>query len=342
MTRRRITGLAALIAVCAVAAHGLAQSTIVLRTLVRVPGTAGATLGEIADVVGPEAGALSSLVLVTPEQLRAGSARVDLAGVRSAVEKAGKVNMGRITFSGSSCLVKVAAAEPKPAATVEKPAAPRPEAAGAARDTVRAHVEQRIAESLGVELADLRLSFEDRRNVLGVSAVGKTVAVKPTGTGDPMPLSVRVYQGDALLHEASVRATVLVRRRVAQARQVLAKGSTASAEMLETLEQWLPPSTLPATPEQIAGNVLRSRVDAGKIIMVRDIEPPLVVQRGDIVNIDCLAGTVVVSTTARAKEPAREGDTIQFQSLTSKKLFAARVSGPGRAVLLSEGEKGKS
>lgn len=328
ISRRRIAGLVALL-LCIAAGAARAQSTIALRTLARVEPGHAITLADVAELTGPDAQDLAGVVVFTPAEA-AVNARVDLARVRSQIERNPKVNLGRLSFSGASCTIRTAISD-APAA----PTAPAltPISQG---ETVRNRVEDRIAAAMGVPAADLRLAFEDHPDLLALSTAGRTIAIQPTATSDRMPISVRVYQGDRLLTQATIRVGIMVRRDVVIALAPLNRGGTPKADTLDTQEQWLPPSVIPAKMDQVVGSVVRGRVEAGKVVMAKDVEPPIVVQRGDIINIDCIAGTVVVSTTARAKEPGREGDVIQLQSLNSKKSFSARVNGPGRAILVSE------
>jgi flagella basal body P-ring formation protein FlgA len=324
--------LLALIALLLAATTARAQSTIALKPWAKAAPGAPVRLADIADLDGPEAQALAQVVVATSQDL-ARSPRIDLSQVRRAAETQARVNLGRISFSGSACMVRVVAPETAVAPSDSPTTAP-PRA-----DAVRHHVAARIAQFLGVDDADLRLTFEDNAELLGRSASGRTVAVQPAALSDRMPVNVRVYRGDVLEAEGLVRVGVLVRRQVLIARDALARADSIDMERVDQQEQWLGPSIIPARREQVLGAVARTRIEPGRIILARDVEAPIVIARGDLVSIDCISGSVVVSTSARAKEPGREGDVIQFQSLTSKKTFAARVSGRGRAILVA-GEAG--
>ncbi len=322
--------LLALFALLLAATTARAQSTIALRPWAKATPGAAVRMADIADLTGPEAQALANVVVATSEDLSR-SARIDLAQVRRAAETHARVNLGRISFSGSTCMVRVIAAEPAapPSSTPATTAAPR-------ADAVRHHVATRIAQFLGVEESDLRLTFEDGADLLNSPASGRTVAVQPAALSDRMPINVRVYRADVLEAEGVVRVGVLVRRQVLIARDALSRADSIDMERIDQQEQWLGPSVIPARREQVLGAVARTRVEPGRVILARDVEAPIVIARGDLVSIDCISGSVVVSTTARAKEPGREGDVIQFQSLSSKKTFAAKVSGRGRAVLVAD------
>jgi flagella basal body P-ring formation protein FlgA len=310
--------------------------TIALRTFVRVSPGAALTISDLAELSGPDAEAQGGVVVVSGSASRApgSTMTVDLARVREALEKQAKLNFGRLTLSGTTCLVRVVA--PEQAAPVVKhtstPAAPTGE-------TVRDRVAARIAVALAAAPSDLKLSFEDQADLLAMSTAGRTVTIQPTAMGDRIPMSIRVYEGDTIVSQGTARVGVQVLREVLVAKTTLSRGMTANADALDTDHQWLTPTAAPATRDQAVGAVIRGHVEAGKVVMQRDVEPPVIVKRGDLVTVDCIAGTVVVGTTARAKEPGRDGQVIEFQSLQSKKTFQARVNGAGRAVLVAPGDE---
>ena len=58
------------------------------------------------------------------------------------------------------------------------------------------------------------------------------------------------------------------------------------------------------------------------------------IERGQDVSVRTVHGSVVVSTTARARGDARMGELIELESKDgSRRRFTARVAGPGRAVM---------
>jgi len=83
--------------------------------------------------------------------------------------------------------------------------------------------------------------------------------------------------------------------------------------------------------------VLRSVVRPGEPIETSAIEAPILIDRGEIVVVHCIAGTIIIEQRARAKGRGRDGEVIAFESLDSpRRIFSARVSGPGRAVVVAD------
>jgi flagella basal body P-ring formation protein FlgA len=312
--------------------------TVALKSFVRVAPGAAVTLGDVADLAGAEAEAVRGVVVVQNPGEAGSSVPVDLPRVRDALKALPKLNLGRLVFSGGTCTVRVGLPEALPVAssTPSRPAAP-----AIPQETVKDRVALRIASALSADPSDLNLSFEDRFDLLATPVAGRTVAVQPTGISDKMAMSVRVYEGDTIVAQGVARVGVQVRRDVVVAKTTLARGTQARTDMLEADRQWLPATAQPATVAQAVGAVVRGRVEAGKIVMARDVEAPIIVKKGDLVSVDCVAGTVVVGTTARAKENGCDGQVIEFQALQSKKTFQARINGNGKAVLVIPGEDQK-
>ena len=67
------------------------------------------------------------------------------------------------------------------------------------------------------------------------------------------------------------------------------------------------------------------------------VEAPIVIKRGDLVNIHCISGSILIELQRmRARRDGREGETIEFESADGKRTrLQARVSGPGRAVIVA-------
>jgi flagella basal body P-ring formation protein FlgA len=320
--------LAAGVAVFATAALG---DTIKLRSFTKATPGAALTLGNVAELSGPVAEGLADVV-VLPEAQATGTVSVDLAMVREVLKAQPRLNMGRLDVSGGTCTVRFAKTE----AAASRPATAK--AAAPTGETVKDRIAARIAIVLGADPSDLMLTFDDQADLLGTSVNGRTVAVQQTGLSDRMSMAVRVYEGDVIFTQGVVRVGVQVRRDVVIAKVALARGAQTRADMFEADRQWLAPTIQPATAAQAVGAVVRGRVEAGKVVMAKDVEPPIIVKKGDLVSVDCVAGTVVVGTTARAKENGTDGQVIEFQSLQSKKTFQARINGNGRAVMVIPGE----
>src|SRR5690349_16558254 len=173
--------------------------TVSLRSFVRVAPGAPLTLGDVADLSGPDAQALASIVVQPAGEALAD---VDMSRIREVLKSHPKLNLGRVELSGSICRVRPAIAD-----TVAAPA-PAPRAPDPVGETVKDRVAARIANALSADPADLKLEFEDQADLLRTPVAGRTVAVQPTGQSDKMSISIRIYQGDTIIAQGVARVNI--------------------------------------------------------------------------------------------------------------------------------------
>ncbi|MBL9001549.1 MAG: flagellar basal body P-ring formation protein FlgA [Phycisphaerae bacterium] len=319
---RRVIAATVLLALACVSRG---QDTVALRAGVRAEPGGELRLGDIAAITGPQAASLSALPISADA-----AGLIDLAAVRRAVEAAAGINAGRIAFSGGVCrvrpaLVPLVREESEVIATEATPFA----------GTVRQHVTARLAETLGVASDALRLTFEQSRaELLNTPTQGRVVTAQQTGTGDKVTLAVRVYEGDTLIAQGTLAVGVLVRREVTVSKEAVSRGEPIPAEALTGDMQWIPLTVKPAALRAIAASKARARIDAGSIIEERHIEAPLAVRRGDLLSLDCLSGGLVVRTTGKALDDAKEGETIPVETLQWRSVVTAKVSRSGHAVIV--------
>jgi flagella basal body P-ring formation protein FlgA len=201
---------------------------------------------------------------------------------------------------------------------------------------MREQVTAWLARSLSCAIDDLRLSFEESQaEFLDSSSVGLTVSIRSLGASDKLSLAITTYRGDVIASATTVRVSPLIRREVAVAARRINRGDAISEDAISRDEQWVPPSVVPIGMDAIQGVIARSRIEAGTVLRPEHVDQPIAVKKGEIVTVDCVAGSVVVRAMARAMATAKEGEVIAFQYLESKRTFNARVNGPGRAVLVA-------
>ncbi|HYF15959.1 MAG TPA: flagellar basal body P-ring formation chaperone FlgA [Phycisphaerales bacterium] len=318
------------------AAAARAQDAVRLLTHARVAPGAPVTLGDIAQIDGPNAAALRAVRVDGGDQP---TVRVDVARVQELLGATPGVNVGRVALSGRE--VRIERAEPVkpapgPAAAVQQPTT---------GPTVRASIPAVLAQELRIDPADLRLSFDESdAAVLGTALTGRTHTVSMIGTGDKPGVHIRVYEGDKLVLAKTIRVGVLVRRQVALAAKTVERGGILDESSLIGEERWLSPTTKAVDSAAAAGRTARARINAGEVIEARMVEEPIAVRKGDLVAVDCVSSAVVVRTTMRARADARAGELVELAPVApagSKKQRArdaaptvtARVAGPGRAVV---------
>jgi flagella basal body P-ring formation protein FlgA len=322
--------------VLALCANVVAQDRIILRPAASISGNV-VRLGDVADVQGPAM--LAGVVIVKDLRAELGrggeAATIDLPRVRAALEKVPAVNWGRLTLSGVPCRVK--------AATVEMPAASPARELDAhpkeAAPTLRDQVVTWLAHAFACSPEDLRVTFDDAQGeALDASVAGVTTSIRSLGSSDRLSLAITTYRGDVITNSLTIRVAPLIRREIAVASRRIARGEPLTSDVLRTDEQWVPPSVVPIDARSLHGVIARSRIDAGTVIRPEHVDQPIVIKKGEIVTVDCVSGGIVVRAMARAMSAARDGEVIAFQYLESKRSFNARANGPGRAVIVVDGE----
>lgn len=320
-------------AVCATT--GLGQGAIVLRPSAIVEEGA-VTLGQVAELTGREALALADAV-VAPDVAslaeRDGWWRLELDAVRAALE-AQEAPWGALSLRGGACALRIGepgAGGGSTASARRRGVAPGEFGAG----TVGGMVIAQLARFLGVDEGDIRVKFDDADSaLLARPGEGLVVDARPTGLGERSPVALRIYRGDWIETEATLRAHIEVRRRVATVRRDLRRGEVIAEADVSIGESWLTADVAPAASP--VGAVARAAIGAGQVVMRADTEAPLIVRRRDRVAVDIVSGTITVQTKMRALQDGRVGDVIAFESMEpdrrDRRQLEARVNGPGRAV----------
>jgi len=342
-------GLLAMLA-CA-AAHTLRADTILLRSSARA--TAPVTLRDVAVLEGPDAEALgSAVVFEQPGDVKL--ARVDLSieDIRNALNGSkSDIRWGKIALSGDTCSLRITLekkepdpAEPEPAPApgpaVKLPVGPTWHIVSEMRDeTLRAAIGARLVSFLKAERSDVRVAFADAdQALLDTPSVGRTLDIQPTGLGAIVPVMVRVFEGEKVVAAGTAKVRVEQKLTVAGATRALHRGDLVTKEVIFSESRWTTPGERLATEAGILGSVVKNRIQPGELFLESDVEPAILVKRGDIVNVACLAGSIVMNTKARALANASENEVIEFAPLRNpKNRVTARVVAPGQAVINAEG-----
>ncbi len=84
-------------------------------------------------------------------------------------------------------------------------------------------------------------------------------------------------------------------------------------------------------PQALIGMAARRPLRADTPLRAFDIEAPVLIERGEIVNLIFRSGPLTLSARARALENGAEGQLIRFVNLQSNRTVEAVADGPGRA-----------
>ena len=80
-------------------------------------------------------------------------------------------------------------------------------------------------------------------------------------------------------------------------------------------------------------SALRRYLAAGGPVSAADLTKPWDVERGEIVTVEVQSGGAVLVLEAEAQASGRQGQSIALRNSTSGKMFRAKITGKGRALL---------
>jgi flagella basal body P-ring formation protein FlgA len=326
--------------------RGTAEVT--LRRIAVADPAGGVTLGEIASVAGSAGEAVALVELIDAATL-ADTDRpyvvIDRAFVEAAMREAG-VRLGAVSLSGGRCVVrfgKRATLTPEQSANVgDERATSRTElAADVASETVRGEIVRQLVAAYGVEPAALRLRFPDAARQAGVLndalGAGRLTVRRMTST-DAGRVIFEVTQFDdvgGVTARERIRVEPSVKRRVLRAAERLTHGDAVRAEAVRTDAAWLSPGEKPVLDASldVLGWEAASRLAAGEVIREGDLEPPVLIERGEKVRLFAHRGGFVIEAWVRAEEDGTMGEVVPCVMAGSDQPFFATVDGRGRVVM---------
>tara|TARA_R110000782_G_scaffold13976_13_gene40988 strand:- start:2242 stop:3261 length:1020 start_codon:yes stop_codon:yes gene_type:complete len=313
---------------------GAGVTTVSLRPTVRLAPGETVTLGSIARIDGDEAGTLEGLAVGSEAVAPGRWTTVEAEAVRGVIEASG-ARTGSVVVVGARS--SVTRRGETPGAATAHPAGGEP-AEGTV--VVRDHIESWVQSRFSVRPQDVRVAIDERdRAMATMPTQGRVVEIQPVGTSSRMVLRVRVYERDRIEAEQTVRLTIEVRTMAPVAAVPLRRGEKVGDGSFEVREIWTDPIDPPADPATVVGQVARRGVNPGEVIRTGDLEPPVLVHRGQDVSVRMVRGSVVVTSTARARHDAMEGEMVELEAKDrSGRRFTARVAGPGRVVMIDPTE----
>ena len=186
----------------------------------------------------------------------------------------------------------------------------------------------------------VRIGFDsDDAGVLETVTAGRIVQIQCSSLSDKTQMRVRINADERTVLDQEIRVSVQLKGAVARTNKALRPRHALSLEDFSVREEWYRPSLTIASQDQVINTELRTGLGAGAIIRTADITPSRVIERGDIVIVRCIAGTVVVELRAKALADARANEHLELETLepdrTQRRRIHAVAQGRGKAVIVT-------
>jgi len=292
-------------------------------------------LGDVADVESAdaeEAARLESLELL-PAPAAGRTQEVTLRDIQDALARH-NLNPVSHLFSGAG---RVA---------VSGPAAARTQTAAFLTTSQTRRAEDRVGQAIGeylqARVAPGHWDVELELNEAQADAVSSHhEAVSVSGARELPEGRVRF---DVVLQSMTGPVGFFVDADVSQAPAVVVatrpipRGAKVRATDVE-LQHAAPPrgeKVMFSTVEAVIGMEVTRAIRAGQVLDDRSVQPVVLVRRRDVLTVYSRAGGIEVRTTARAVDDGSLGELIAVESLTNRKSFFARVSGPQTVEVVAQ------
>ena len=324
-------------------APALQANSIQLSNEVEVAGL-DVLLRDVARLEGRDAESFADLAVATFGTSRK-RLTVTAASLRQTLSKHG-AHWGRLTLRGfSACKVERVESTHEPIAVESQTVAPavanplRPvdtstpttlrdrvvrwieQNTGVNRDELRIEFSSRDAATLARPALDDRYEFESlSRGVLG----RKPIIARQLRAG-------RVVSTHRITADVTRRVTAVVATTTIGRHQTIHEGDVALQQIYTARSGAEPAIRI----EDVTGRIALSVLRPGTVIYQKLIRSQRMIRRGDMVDVNCFVGGLVIETVARAMKDGSVGDLIPVRNEhpKSRRTYLVRVSGSRRATL---------
>lgn len=209
--------------------------------------------------------------------------------------------------------------------------------------TLRDRVLAWIEDFTGAQRATLRITFSPRDEaLLATEAVTGRYEFAPRGRARLGRLALRIhrYRGEQIVASYAVTPVVAKRVIATVATATIGRGETIQADQVELRELYLDrdDQTYISDPDTLDGKIASALLRPGTIVQHRHAYVRPAVKRGDMLQIRCFVGDLVITTTASALEEGVPGDLVQVRNehRDSRRTYTVRLTGPRRGVLVHD------
>jgi len=202
-----------------------------------------------------------------------------------------------------------------------------------------ARIVQAMQSALGIADANIEIAETSLYAVpRGRLEFSRERLVAPASPEQRSPV---LWPGD-VVYGSDRRFAIWARVRItASCTRLVAAGNLRAGQPIEAraiarrTEKCFPRGGDATAPEQVEGMQPLRPIAAGQEVRLDQLEPPDDIYRGEMVSVEVRIGSAHLSFTGRAESAGRSGDQVSIRNLQSNRLFQARVSGKGKALVLA-------
>ena len=170
--------------------------------------------------------------------------------------------------------------------------------------------------------------------------LGRSVEIQPTSmnTLGRVPIIVRLYEGRHISETVHVNATVKRTLLAVVTTGPVARGEAFTRAKLQVRECVIDDSGItPITdPSIILAQESTVSLRAGERVTVQTVRSPIMVKRGERVDVRCIVGRLVIRTVGLATEKGSLNDSILIKNEVTKDTFYAVVTGRREVVVSTD------
>jgi flagella basal body P-ring formation protein FlgA len=138
---------------------------------------------------------------------------------------------------------------------------------------------------------------------------------------------LKYYAGENLVKEETLRVALEVLKDVVVSTKALSKGKPISVEDVCVIKKWVKrlPGQMATVPEEVIGKVLTVNVRQNNEIAKNILKEPIVIKKGNAVQILLDNGDFSISTMGISEENGIAESLIRVKNASSNKIIFARV-----------------
>ncbi|OPX98283.1 MAG: flagellar basal body P-ring biosynthesis protein FlgA [Syntrophorhabdus sp. PtaU1.Bin002] len=179
------------------------------------------------------------------------------------------------------------------------------------------------SEEIGVRFGNIPAQLKKRPNIRNMSFVRM-----PDGRGDGLCL-VEIEGKNRRVQNVYVPFRVIKKTRVFVMIENGIRGDVIRRDSVAVRETNLSDrrSTYPSKLEDVVGKTLKRDVPEGTVITSQLLDNPVVIEKGEVVNIIAENSRLVVRAKGRALEKGKMGDSIRVKNTSSDREVYGKVVG---------------